>query len=259
MYLNNAKLLKSIIVVYLAISLCLSITHAKAFHTRINSGYIIWDGYLEVTGVKVYSIRETIQLSFQQNVIRASIHRELRDLKAEGTPVVYSDDIAVSKDISNFEGMYLVFINHTYPEGVTKGIFMFPISIYSIFDTSSSKKLARFVERNFTEVPGIVYESWDIVFGTLRYVIYAELYTANKKYIEEGILEMILTIDKNLGIILNFRASWYYKGAPHTLFLRISDTNLIPKHRLTITIIGSLVAIILIVIVIKKKVLRGER
>ena len=257
MLLGRLKKTKSGLIVLAFILILASpalIKGIAAQHSIITSGYIVWDGYVEATGAKIYSVRESMWLSHKTSpngtlILSAHIVREVLDIRKSPPVPIIKENFTVDKTLNDIRNYTLVFYN---PDYKLPGLVSLLISPYSLFDVSNLEKLGKYLERGLTEVPGIIYDSWDIVFGTLRYVFYVELYTANKNYTSESILECIATIDKALGIVLNLRFSWYVRGSPFVLSLSISDTNLIPKHRLTITIVGIIAAIIAITYVVKR-------
>ncbi|MHA1617290.1 MAG: hypothetical protein ACTSX9_08310 [Candidatus Njordarchaeales archaeon] len=257
---NNTikRLVLGVIIVSIMIST--TVVGVKAQTLGVRSGYYFhWKGSLIITGTKVWDIDEEMEiLSYEDSgeyiKVAANVSHVIFDISKEVERV--RNVTVVSKEVPKAGLVDLVLFNPEYPAYGLNGL---PLSVFTLFNVKNLEEVRNFVEQGLTEVPGIVYESWDIIMGTVRYVIYAELYTGKAEYVEGAIMEFIVTIDKSLGVVLNLRASWYYYGTRYVLSISLKDTNAIPKHRLTLAVTGVIVAIVVIAILVRKGVFSGKK
>ena len=218
-----------------------------------------WKGELEITGTKVWDITEELRIvesSSSGNSVsgKAEVIHRILEIKVGGEKsVVVDNNTVISFNFDLGTKIKEDLFDPIYP---VSGLNKLPFTVFTIFNTKRINDVKTYVYSGLTEVPGILKDTWDIVLGTWRSVIYVELYTAKKEYVEAAILEFLVTIDKELGIVLNIWSSWYFYGTRFILRLKLADTNAFAKNLLYFTVIGIIIGIIALVIIVRKVVLK---
>ena len=137
----------------------------------------------------------------------------------------------------------------------------FPFTPYAIFNTKKEDFLDWFNETYLIRTVagkrrqcGILFETWDIVLGSRRYIYYAEIYylvseinLGEPEIPETSILEINVGIDKSVGIITRLRYFWQYStNLMFELILSIQDTNIFRKATFTIGLFVAFISLIVL-------------
>ena len=218
------------------------------FSLQINFESISRDGTISISGK--YSFVPTV-------VSSVSSPEAFDDIKVENSQFnagVAADDLYV-----RLFNLPWGDINATYAKDIVDVPFADNITIDPavIFNVDGWGTLVNFFEDEVWKdelgrVIGmtIVKESWDIILGTKRDILYVEFYVTNWYYIQNlpAIVECTFGIDKKLGVITSERISWSEGGIDHVIEINIQNTNAFPRNQLWLTIgiifIGIVVAVI---------------